>query len=503
MATITTFASILKEFYLGPVQEQLNQEVFVLEMFEKAVVDWNGRQAIIPVHANRNSGVSFRGEATNLPDAGNQTFLSLTVTAKYHYGRFNVTGPAISAAKKGSSNSFISYIDAEMNHLVEDVRDSANKASITGGRVKGFLSQRRASPQATGNGGFTSVGAEGSTPAAWDYDGDFAPFANCTFSGTNNGVTSWVPITLIRMDTYSQWEDPTGNFSVLGTNVHVLVTGADETAGTLDLLFGNAAAAAVTETLAGVTAPYAIGVRLRDDLGEAFGGTPGTWVNPQQAATTDDSATAPTEVLTAIGSSTGTMALSLEPTGIFGNLADPTFWGNNRYTATGTPGLQSYVVTCDAVGGSTARAALTTARIQSVLDQILSTSGSEPDQILMSPLLRQAYTEVLMGSGGGNGLQLDVSKSAGSGSAGFKSLSYAGIPIHTSRAVPNGCMIFLKKDTWKIMELEKAGFADLDGEVLSRVSNQDTYEGYYRWYWNLVCTPPNANGIICGISLQT
>jgi len=35
------------------------------------------------------------------------------------------------------------------------------------------------------------------------------------------------------------------------------------------------------------------------------------------------------------------------------------------------------------------------------------------------------------------------------------------------------------------------------------VSNQDTYEGYYRWYWNLVCTRPNANGIICGISLQT
>ena len=75
-ATLATFQSILKEFYIGPVIEELNNEIFVLEMFEKAVVDWQGRVAIIPVHVSRNSGVGFRqegGGANTLPDAGNRS----------------------------------------------------------------------------------------------------------------------------------------------------------------------------------------------------------------------------------------------------------------------------------------------------------------------------------------------------------------------------------------------------------------------------------------------
>jgi hypothetical protein len=495
-ATVTTFASILKEFYLGPVQEQLNQEVFVLEMFEKAVVDWNGKHAIVPVHTGRNSGVSFRGESTNLPTAGNQGFLSLQVTAKYQYGRFTLSGPAISAAAKGSANSFISYVDAEMNHLVEDVRDSANKTSITGGRIKGVLCQRRANPQATGSAHQEENGGEFSTATAWEYDGDFAPFANCDAST----FTTWVKIDVVRLDTYATYGDPT-NFAPVGTNTNIMVAAADETAGTISLSFGVNNASATTETFAAVGAPYAIGVMLHSDRGTDGDGVALTSVDPTQAATVDDSATAPTEVLTAVG----TMATSLEPTGVFGNLIDQNFWGNTRgavhpANTEANASLQSYVVTAStaAAGG---RAALTTGRMQAVLDGIMSNSGAEPDQILMSPLLRQSYTEVLMGSAGS--LQLDVGKAAGAGSAGFKSLSYAGIPIHTSRAVPNGCIIFLKKDTWKIMELEKAGFADLDGDVLSRVAGQDAYEGYYRWYWNLTCTKPSANGVLCGITLNS
>ena len=42
VATLTTFESILKEFYLGPVIEEINNEVHVIEMFEKATVDWQG-----------------------------------------------------------------------------------------------------------------------------------------------------------------------------------------------------------------------------------------------------------------------------------------------------------------------------------------------------------------------------------------------------------------------------------------------------------------------------
>ena len=61
-ASLASFASILKEFYLGPIQDQLNEETLVCEMFEKASVDWNGRQVIIPAHVSRNANVGWTAE---------------------------------------------------------------------------------------------------------------------------------------------------------------------------------------------------------------------------------------------------------------------------------------------------------------------------------------------------------------------------------------------------------------------------------------------------------
>jgi hypothetical protein len=59
----------------------------------------------------------------------------------------------------------------------------------------------------------------------------------------------------------------------------------------------------------------------------------------------------------------------------------------------------------------------------------------------------------------------------------------------------------LKLDSWKLCELEKGDFADLDGAVISRVPNKDTYEGYYRHYYNTISVRPNANSILAGCSL--
>ena len=41
--------------------------------------------------------------------------------------------------------------------------------------------------------------------------------------------------------------------------------------------------------------------------------------------------------------------------------------------------------------------------------------------------------------------------------------------------------------------------ADLDGNVLSRLSNKDEWEGFVRWYYNLVCKEPNRNAILTNI----
>ena len=113
VATQTTLQNILKEFYIGPVQDQLNNEMMVLELMEKTTVDWNGRVAIIPVHTARNTGVQYLDEAgtaggvTQLPTAGSQGYLRLQVNARFQYGTFQITGPATAAAAKGGVGSFV------------------------------------------------------------------------------------------------------------------------------------------------------------------------------------------------------------------------------------------------------------------------------------------------------------------------------------------------------------------------------------------------------------
>jgi len=137
-ASIASLTAILKEFYLGPIAEQLNQEILVYELFDKASVDWSGRRVVIPVHVARNTGVAFVADDGTLPTAGQQDFERLEIDAKFLYGRFAITGPAIASAKSGP-NAFISYVDAEMNKLVEDVKTAANQRAIFGGRVLGYI----------------------------------------------------------------------------------------------------------------------------------------------------------------------------------------------------------------------------------------------------------------------------------------------------------------------------------------------------------------------------
>ena len=84
---------------------------------------------------------------------------------------------------------------------------------------------------------------------------------------------------------------------------------------------------------------------------------------------------------------------------------------------------------------------------------------------------------------------------------GFSGLSYGGTPIKTARQVDNGGMIFMKSNTWKLLELQGHGFADLDGTEILRANGIDAWEGFYKWYYNTVCTSPNQNGMLVGLSL--
>ena len=115
----TEIGKLLKEFFLSPVQEQLNRETIALDMFEKARVNWAGRIAIIPVHiGNGGGGVDF-SDAGTVPAASTQAFAKLNVEARRLLARFQVDGMVMTAARKGNTDQDINWMEGSMDLLAE------------------------------------------------------------------------------------------------------------------------------------------------------------------------------------------------------------------------------------------------------------------------------------------------------------------------------------------------------------------------------------------------
>lgn len=471
VATQTTLQNILKEFYIGPVQDQLNNEMMVLELMEKTTVDWNGRVAIIPVHTARNTGVQYLDEAgtvggqTQLPTAGSQGYLRLQVNARFQYGTFQITGPATAAAAKGGVGSFVGWMDAEMKRLVTDFRNSSDRTCVSGGRVVGFINEHD---------------NKNANPRTYQFTGDIDKLERLRQIAADTLPTGPLPghpgafdlrIEFIRMDTYATidtWNGGPNNFgdiAAAGTPIDIAnrtFTMRDNVLNNLDLTTilpaGVPCAVRIANTQSGGADPA--GVFLSG------------FIDP-------------------------------EPEGIYGNLANPTHFGVDRtQTATGENTLRSSAVLTQNIAGTQPRANVSLPRIQNIFDQISLVSGEEPDMILMSPLQRQLYGSLFQLTAAGTTAVQNVSgERAAKLDGGFSGLSYGGVPIKTARQVDNGGMVFMKSNTWKLLELQGHGFADLDGTEILRANGIDAWEGFYKWYYNTVCTHPNQNGMLVGLTL--
>lgn len=432
-ATKLTLDAVLKDYYIGPLQEQLNNEVMVLNMFEKAKITWAGRQGVVPVHVGRNvgvaGGVGFRAESGTLPTAYNQVTKQLTFTAAYLYGRFQVTGPAIASAAKGGTASFIGALELEMDKLKDDVRNQADRAMTSGGRVVGFLNQRK---------------AEGAA-ATWEFRGDFAKIAAA--------------------------------YTAKGGNVDVAVVDCSNAT-----LTGEAVTYEFITTLAALDTTHA-----------GFNPSAGT-VRLTNALDTTGVAAGFGAALVISDTNPALDYLNTEPTGIYGNLGYVSLFGVDRGSvAADATALQSVIMTQDVDNDGNAEA-LTLERMQQVIDSISVTSGMDIDVIMMNPIMRSRYTGLIAGN-----IFKPVEK-ATTGDGGFLGLSYGGVPIKSARHVDTGLILFLNTKCWKLAVLEDGKFADLDGSVLSRVSGNDSWEGFYKWYYNHYCYRPNANGVLTGIT---
>lgn len=415
-ANLTTADSILKEFYIAPIIEQINQEAFMLQTFETESVDWQGKKAIVPVHTARNSGVGFRTEGQPLPTAGNQGYDRLEVPAKFAYGRFGFTGPSLefSDTERGS---FEPVMTGEMKRLVEDCRALLDKACFTGGEMIGLVWQQQNS-------------------VTWQYSG--RPDATVD--------TSWgVAVGAGHTVDFINLSD----FTVLAG--------------------GPFQVNAITETLMTLNAAA--------DTTPSVNGT-----------------------VFAIRHNDAARAAELE--GILSNLFDPSYYGITRTLAAGKDILFGNSLVADFNAAAPVYFDLSLDSLQIMLDKILLKSNASVDLMVLNPVHRQSYTTLLQGTASGipGALRSDVKSGAGKGDAGYTAIGYADIPFRTAQHCPKGSIHFIAKKFWGTFQRRPGDFAQADGKVLNKVPNFDSYEGYWKYYANLVATRPNASGTLTGVN---
>jgi len=120
-STLSTVSDILKEYYLGPVAEQLNNEVFLMSRLESKSEDLVGKRAYVPLHYGRSGGIGARAERDELPSAGNQRYSKAVYDLKYLYGRVQVTGPAM-AKTKNEAGAFLQALKSELDGVRNDLK---------------------------------------------------------------------------------------------------------------------------------------------------------------------------------------------------------------------------------------------------------------------------------------------------------------------------------------------------------------------------------------------
>ena len=134
-ATLTTLTAILKEYYLPPVRDQINNEIVVLSRWDVNSKDLVGLKAVVPLHTGRSGGVGARPELGTLPSAASQTYARAEYDLKYLYGRIEVSGPSLQKTKN-SSGAFLEAYKSELDGIKQDLmNDLARQFYGTGDAV--------------------------------------------------------------------------------------------------------------------------------------------------------------------------------------------------------------------------------------------------------------------------------------------------------------------------------------------------------------------------------
>ncbi len=136
---------------------------------------------------------------------------------------------------------------------------------------------------------------------------------------------------------------------------------------------------------------------------------------------------------------------------------------------------------------------LTELDIQSAIDYLEESAGSNVDMIICSSGVKRAFQKHLSTYK----RNLDVMELEG----GYKTLSYNGIPIVSDRFCPRGTMYLLNSKDFTLHQLcDWEWLEGEDGRILKQNSNKPTYSATLVKYADLICSKPCGQAMLTGIT---
>lgn len=405
-ADLSTLSNILKEYYLGPVAEQLNNEVLLLSRLNSRSEDLVGKRAYVPLHVSRSGGIGARAESATLPTAGNQDYDKAVYDLKYLYGRVQVTGPSM-AKTKNEAGAFLQALKSELDGIRNDL-------------------QKDLARQVYGDG--------------------TALIVQC---GTTTTSTTIVLNTAAGQEAIRKGQLYPGMIVDIGTTADVNTIADARTITAVD--YTNA-----TITVSGATV---------STTSSHYVSRSGSAVDGAAAAT--GSRSSEVDGLKRIVSTSATAFGEIDP-------STKTWWDNKRI----------------AVGG-----AIDLDTLQKGMNLIRLEGGTPTVMITSLGVQREVYGL----------LAADVQyiePESLSYAAGFKALSYAGMPIISDIDAPYGNLYMLDESTLKVFSDQDWHFLDADGQTLRQVANMDAFEAIMTRYMNLGATKRNNHVVLSGITVD-
>lgn len=121
--TLTTFDAALRNDYLPVVREQLENMTILLKRLKRAPM--SGKQEVLVLRNGRNASVGAAAESAALAVADYQRYTQATISAKYTYGRIEVTGPTIASSQ--GSGAIVKALTSEVERLTDDMGHDMNR----------------------------------------------------------------------------------------------------------------------------------------------------------------------------------------------------------------------------------------------------------------------------------------------------------------------------------------------------------------------------------------